>query len=91
MANKQLSDGSPLGTTLGQSSTDLIAFHGGTVTSRRASAALTASSSIFINTGVSILTGQSFGTVTTQLGALIDAVNEIRTILLAYNLTKGGA
>jgi hypothetical protein len=30
MAVKQLSDGGPDGTTLGQSATDLIAFHGAT-------------------------------------------------------------
>lgn len=91
MAIKQLSDANPLGTQLGQSATDLIAFHGGTVTSRRAAAALTASASIFIYTGVSIVTGQTFQSVTAQLGSLIDAVNEIRTTLLAYNLHKGGA
>lgn len=88
---KQLSDGGPLGTSMGQSATDLIAFHGGTVTSRRASAALTASASIFINTGLSIVTGNTFGTLSVQFGNLIDAVAEIRAILRDYNLTKAGA
>ena len=88
MAIKQLSDGNPLGTQLGQSTTDLIAFHGGTVTSRRAAAALSASLSVFIYTGASIM---ATGTVTTSLGQIIDAVNEIKTVLTAYNLHKGGA
>lgn len=91
MALRQLSDAGSLGTVMGQSATDLIAFHGGTVTSRRAAAALSVSLSIFINTGLSIVTGNSFGVVSTEIGNLIDAVAEIRTILLAYNLTKGGA
>ena len=30
MAAKQLSDGNPAGTTLGQSATDLVGFHGAT-------------------------------------------------------------
>jgi len=88
---KQLSDGGPLGTSMGQSATDLIAFHGGTVTSRRASAALSVSLSIFINTGLSIVTGNSFGVVSTQMGNLIDAVAEIRAVLRDYNLHKAGA
>lgn len=88
MANKQLSDASPLGTTLGQSATDLISFHGGTVTSRRASAALTASLSIFIYTGASFA---ATNTLTQGLANVIDAVAEIRTILANYNLTKAGA
>lgn len=88
MAIKQLSDGNPLGASFGQSTTDLICFHGGTPTSRRASAALSVSLSIFINTGLSITTGT---TLSTQYGNLIDAVAEIRTILAAYNLTKAGA
>lgn len=84
MAIKQLADGNPLGSTMGQSSTDLICFHGGTPTSRRASATLTASQSIFVFTGASMSAGTPFG-------PLVDAVAEIRAILLAYNLTKGGA
>lgn len=82
MALRQLSDAGSLGTVMGQSATDLIAFHGAAVTSRRASAALTASASIFVFTGASVSAG---------VGPLIDAVNEIRNILLAYGLTKGGA
>lgn len=34
MAAKQLSDGNPEGTVLGQSSTDLVAFYGGTPAAR---------------------------------------------------------
>lgn len=88
MATKQLSDGGPSGTTLGQSTTDLIAFHGGTVTSRRAAAALSASLSVFIYTGASIM---ATGTLTNTVASLVDAMNEVKTVLTAYNLHKGGA
>ena len=37
MAVKELSDGGPDGTRLGQSSTDLVGFHGATPSDRRAS------------------------------------------------------
>lgn len=84
MAIKQLSDGNPLGTTFGQSSTDLISFHGVATTSRRAAAALTASASIFVFTGASMSAGTPFGQI-------VDALAEIRTLLVAYGLHKGGA
>lgn len=88
MAVRQLSDGGPAGATLGQSSTDLICFHGGTPTSRRAAAALSASLSVFIYTGASIM---ATGTLTNTVASLVDAVNEIKTVFTAYNLHKGGA
>lgn len=88
MAGRQLSDGGSDGEVLGQSTTDLIAFHGGTPTSRRASAALSVSLSVFIFTGASIM---ATGTLTNTVASLTDAVNEIRTLLAAYNLTKAGA
>lgn len=47
MASKQLSDGGPDGTVLGQSSSDKVAFYGATATTRPTltlSAALTAGS-----------------------------------------------
>lgn len=88
MALRQLSDGGTLGVVMGQSATDLIAFHGGTVTSRRAASVLSVSLSVFIYTGASIIAS---GTLTNTQASLIDAVAEIRNILVAYNLSKGGA
>lgn len=88
MAVRQLSDGGTLGCLMGQSTTDLIAFHGGTVTSRRAAAALSVSLSVFIFTGASILAS---GTVSNTVASLVDAVAEIRNTLRDYNLHKVGA
>jgi hypothetical protein len=73
---------------LGQSTTDLIAFHAGTPTSQRASATLSATLSNFVHTGASLATAATFST---SYAALVDAVTEIRTLLVAYGLHKGGA
>jgi len=88
MAAKQLSDGRPDGTTLGQGTTDLVAFHGGTPTSQRASAALSSTHSIFAHTGLSLgaaLSASVFYDLT------VSVLQEIRTLLVAYGLHKGGA
>jgi hypothetical protein len=86
--SRQLSDGDDAGTVLGQSTTDLIAFHGSTPTSQRASATLSATLSNFAHTGSSLATAATFST---SYAALVDAVTEIRTMLVAYGLHKGGA
>jgi hypothetical protein len=46
MAVKQLSDGGPDGTTLGQSATDLIGFHGKAPSDQRAFSSIAAAATI---------------------------------------------
>jgi hypothetical protein len=95
--SRQLSDGDDAGTVLGQSTTDLIAFHGGTPTSQRASATLTATASLWALTGASYVANTSstvsglFGLNSTLAAQLFDSLQEIRTMLVAYGLHKGGA
>jgi hypothetical protein len=86
--SRQLSDGNDAGTVLGQSTTDLIAFHAGTPTSQRASATLSATLSNFAQTGTSLVAAATFSA---GYAALVDAVTEIRATLVAYGLHKGGA
>jgi len=76
MALKELSDGGPDGTRLGQSATDLISFYGATPVVRRAS-----STQATTNVAVSA----SFGA--TQLAAL----QEVMNVLIAAGLMKGSA
>ena len=58
MAKKQLSDGGPDGTVLGQSATDLIAFFGGTPAAQTSITALA--------------TGATISTVVTTVQQIID-------------------
>jgi hypothetical protein len=88
MAARQLSDGNPDGNLLGQSTTDLIAFHGGTPTSQRVSAALSATHSVFVTTGVSLVANNSVSVV---VGLLVSVISEMRTLIVNYGLHKGGA
>jgi hypothetical protein len=46
MTEKQLSDGNPDGTTLGQSASDLVAFHGSAPVDQAASIALATNATI---------------------------------------------
>jgi len=85
---KQLSDKNPDGTALGQSATDLIAFHGGTPTSQRASAALSATHSLYAHTGLSLGANLS---ASVFYDYVCSSLQEIRTMLTAYGLHKGGA
>ncbi len=59
MAVKQLSDGGPDGTTLGQSTSDLIAFHGVSPSARGILATLTSG---------------SLGDANTKINAILDAL-----------------
>lgn len=79
---KQLSDGNPDGTVLGQSSTDNISFFGGTPTTRPAS--------------ISVVSTQTWGTVpgacfgptsSTLAAAFVTAVDDIRAALKLLGLT----
>ena len=81
MAIKEHSDGGPAGNRLGQSSTDLIAFHGATPSDQRAhTAAVSASVAI---TGTS---AGAFGFTETQANAIVTLVNECRAILVEKGL-----
>ncbi len=88
MTYRHLSDANDSGTILGQSTTDLIAFHGLTPISQRASATLSATLSNFAQTGQSLVVAATFSA---GYAALVDAVTEIRACLVAYGLHKGGA
>lgn len=85
---KQLSDGNPDGTALGQGTTDLISFHGGTPTSQRASAALSATNSIFVATGLSIVAAVS---ESVRYDMVVSVLQELRNIVVGHGLHKGGA
>lgn len=88
MAAKQLADGRPDGTVLGQGTTDLIAFHGGTPTSQRTSAALSSTHSLYAHTGLSLGAALS---ASVFYDYVVSSLQEIRTVLVNYGLHKGGA
>lgn len=79
MAIKQLSDGNPLGTVMGQSSTDLIGFYGvATPVARRASSIQ----------ATSVISSYSATTASALIGALLV---EIANTLNALGVWKGSA
>jgi len=81
---KQLSDGNPSGTSLGQSSTDLISFYGATPVVRRSGS----SQAALTLTTVSATKGRGFNT-SAAFNAFVAQVNEIRATLVAYGLWNG--
>lgn len=83
MANKQLSDGGPDGTTMGQDTADLISFYGTTAVSQRTSTDLSASIAT-VASSTDFAAGQA-----TALNSAILAVNEIRATLKALGLHAG--
>lgn len=62
MSEKQLSDGGPDGTVMGQSATDLIGFHGATGSDQY--------------TTISLATNATAGTVRTAVRAILSALTE---------------
>ena len=84
--NKQISDGSPDGTTIGQSATDTVAFYGAAPVAQRSGAAQAA-----VTTTASQTTTPVGYTTTTQADGIVTLVNEIRAALVAVGLIKGGA
>ena len=97
MATKQLSDGNPDGTVLGQDTSDTIAFYGKTPVAQRSSATLTATASLFATTGASYVANTSatisgvFGFNSAVIVQLWDAIVEIRNHLVQIGTHKGGA
>ena len=83
MPVKQLSDGNPDGTVLGQSSSDQIAFYNGTpVVQRAGSAQAAVATTAPTNTS-------PYGYSQAQAAAIITLLNEIRTTLVGLGLMKG--
>jgi hypothetical protein len=80
MAVKQLSDGGPDGTKLGQSTSDLVAFHGSSPTDQYA--AITA-----VGTSVPVAACATFGLTSTQLTAIITGLNSVIAVLQEKGLT----
>lgn len=75
------------GVIMGQSSTDLISFHGATPSAQRsgsAQASVSASVSILVSTGL----GYGFSTQA-QADSIVTLVNEIRATLVAKGLMAG--
>ena len=94
---RRLSDSNVGGTGLGNSTSDLISFYNVTPISQPASAALTATASLFVMTGASFVANTSstlsgFIVLNTTLAAqLIDTIIAMRTALVNLGLHKGGA
>lgn len=97
MAVRELTDKNTDGSRMGQSTSDLIAFHGSTPISQRASATLSATLSLFVMTGASHVANASttvsglFGFNSTEMAQLVDFITEVRAWAVAYGLHKGGA
>lgn len=86
MAANQLSNGNSEGTILGQSTSDKIAFYGGTPAAQRANASQAA-----VSTTASTTTTPAGYATTTQANAIVTLVNEMRAVLVAHNLMKGSS
>lgn len=83
---RQLSDGNPDGTTLGQSITDLIAFYGVTPIAQRAGSAQAA----VTTTAATTTTPYGYAT-STQADGIVTLLNEMRAALVALGLIKGAS
>lgn len=90
MALKQLSDGSPDGTVLGQSSTDLVSFYGGTPRARPSvPAAITDASGgvAAVTNGVLTLTGTYNSTIIANaLATIIASQTSLRAALVSLGI-----
>lgn len=76
MAIKQLSDGNPDGTSMGQSASDLISFYGVTPVAQAATF-----TSVATTAAVAANTSTTYGYSSTQADAIVTAVNAIITAL----------
>lgn len=84
MAVKELSDGNPDGTRLGQDSSDPIGFYGATPGTRRSGSAQAA----VATTAATTTTPWGF-TTSTQANAIVTLVNEMRAAMVALGLMAG--
>ena len=83
MPVKQLSDGNPDGTVLGQSPSDLIAFYNGNPVSQRSGPAQAA-----VET-TAPTNATPYGFSQTQATAIVTLLNEIRATLVDVGLMSG--
>jgi hypothetical protein len=83
MPVKQLSDGNPDGTVLGQSPSDLIAFYNGTPVPQRSGAVQGAVDA------TAPTNATPYGFSQTQAAAILTLLNEIRATLVGIGLMKG--
>lgn len=74
MAVKQLSDGNPSGTTLGQDSTDLVSFYGATPVDQAAAITKPGTTASTASTPVGYTTTTQADAIVTAVRALIDAL-----------------
>jgi hypothetical protein len=79
MAANQLSKGIPDGTLLGQSASDLIAFHGGTPTSQATFVADQSINALSVSGVIGFTTSASFSSA-------IGKINSILTLLRTHGL-----
>jgi hypothetical protein len=73
---KQLSDNNPTGTVLGQSATDLIAFHGSTGTDQYAAIADLSINALSVSGVIGFTSSASFSTVITALNSVLAMLRE---------------
>jgi hypothetical protein len=85
MPVRQLSDGNPDGTVLGQNAADLISFYNASPIKQRSGAAQAA-----VDT-TAPTSSSPWGFSQTQATQLIALVNEMRATLVALGLMKGSA
>jgi hypothetical protein len=83
MALKQLSDGGPDGTVLGQSASDLIGFHGTAGTAQVALSATAAIATTAVTTGAA-----TYGYSSAQATGIINLVNALRAALVAKGIAS---
>ena len=83
MPVRQLSDGNPDGTVLGQSTSDLISFYNAAPMVQRSGAAQAAVPT------TTPTNASPYGYSQAQAAAIITLLNEIRTTLVALGLMKG--
>jgi len=84
MSVRELSDARTDGQRLGQSSTDLVGFHGATPVAQRSGASQAA-----VSTTASTTTTPAGYATTTQANAIVTLVNELRAALVAKGLIAG--
>lgn len=97
MPNLQLSDGGPDGTTLGQSTSDLIAFYGKTPIAQKAAAAQAAVTDASGGTaaptnGILTLTGTyNSAIIANAIATLAAQGNAMQAVLVSVGLMKGSS
>lgn len=84
MPVRELSDARTDGQRLGQSTSDLVGFHGAAPTAQRSGSAQAA-----VSTTASTTTSPAGYATTTQANAIVTLVNELRAALVAKGIIAG--